>query len=239
VRKTQRLAAVGALGALTLTIAACSSGQTPSSSPTTTGGAATTSASSPSSSSPSSSSASGSSSSSSSASGTGVTTVSDIFGPSCSAVPKTGPGSPEGMVNAPVGTAASNNPLFTTLVAGVKAAGLVDTLNKPDAAYTVFGPIDSAFAALPPGTLDTLLKDPKGALTKILTYHVIPKRYDAAGLVKAGTVKSVEGEDVTITGTATAPLINGNPVACGNIPTANATVFAIGKVLTVPSMAGK
>ena len=59
--------------------------------------------------------------------------------------------------------------------------------------------------------------------------------------MKAGTVKSVEGEDVTITGTgtATAPLINGNPVACGNIPTANATVFAIGKVLTVPSMAGK
>ncbi len=143
------------------------------------------------------------------------------------------------MVSQPVGTAASTNPLFMTLTAGVKAAGLVDTLNKPDAAYTVFGPIDSAFAALPPGTLDTLLKDPKGNLTKILTYHVIPMRYDAAGLVKAGTVKSVEGEPVTITGTAAAPMINGNPVACGNIPTANATVFAIGKVLTVPSMAGK
>ena len=229
-RKTQRLAAVGALAALTLSIAACSNSETPSSSPTTTGAASTSAAT------PSSSSASGSSSSSSSAAGTGVTTVKDIFGPSCSAVPKTGPGSPEGMVSAPVATAASNNPLFTTLVAGVKAAGLVDTLNKPDASYTVFGPIDSAFAALPPGTLDTLLKDPKGDLTKILTYHVIPKRYDAAGLVKAGTVKSVEGEDVTITGTAAAPLINGNPVACGNIPTANATVFAIGTVLTVPSM---
>lgn len=236
-RKTQRLAAVGALAALTLSIAACSSGQSSSSSPTTTGGAATTSASSPSS-----SSASGSSSSASSpsaAGGSGVTTVKDIFGPSCSAVPKTGAGSPDAMVSQPVGTAASTNPLFTTLTAGVKAAGLVDTLNKPDAAYTVFGPIDSAFAALPPGTLDTLLKDPKGNLTKILTYHVIPMRYDAAGLVKAGTVKSVEGEPVTITGTADAPMINGNPVACGNIPTANATVFAIGKVLTVPSMAGK
>ena len=231
-RKTQRLAAVGALAALTLSIAACSNSETPSSSPTTTGAAASTSASTPSS-----SSASGSSSSSSSAAGSGVTTVKDIFGPSCSAVPKTGPGSPEGMVSAPVGTAASNNPLFTTLVAGVKAAGLVDTLNKPDASYTVFGPIDSAFAALPPGTLDTLLKDPSGDLTKILTYHVIPKRYDAAGLVQAKKVKSVEGEEVTITGTAAAPVIDGVPVACGNIPTANATVFAIGKVLTVPSMA--
>ncbi len=228
-RKTQRLAAVGALAALTLSIAACSNSETPSSSPTTTGGAASTSAATPSS-----SSASGSSSS---AAGSGVTTVKDIFGPSCSAVPKTGPGSPEGMVSAPVGTAAANNPLFTTLVAGAKAAGLVDTLNKPDASYTVFGPIDSAFAALPAGTLDTLLKDPKGDLTKILTYHVIPKRYDAAGLVQAKKVKSVEGEEVTITGTADAPVIEGVPVACGNIPTANATVFAIGKVLTVPSMA--
>jgi len=232
VRKTQRLAAVGALAALTLSIAACSNSEK-AASPTTTGGAPSTSASTPSSS----SSAGGASSSSSSqGAGTGVTTVKDIFGPSCSAVPKTGPGSPDGMVNAPVATAASNNPLFTTLVAGVKAAGLVDTLNKPDAAYTVFGPTDDAFKALPPGTLDTLLKDPSGNLTKILTYHVIPKRYDAAGLVQAKTVKSVEGEDVTITGTAAAPMINGNPVACGNIPTANATVFAIGKVLSVPSM---
>lgn len=224
-KKTQRLAAFGALAALTLSIAACSNSEKTSTA-TTTAAAPTTSASSP------------MSSTSSSAAGarTGVTTVKDIFGPSCSAVPTTGPGSPDGMVDSPVATAASNNPLFTTLVAGVKAAGLVDTLNKPDASYTVIGPIDSAFAALPAGTLDTLLKDPTGNLTKILTYHVIPQRYDAAGLVKAGTVKTVEGENITITGTAAAPLINGVPVACGNIPTANATVFAIGKVLTVPSM---
>lgn len=234
-RKTQRLAAVGALAALTLSIAACSNSETPSSSPTTTGGAATSSSMAPGSSSmmPS------SSAMGSSASGSGVTTIKDIFGPSCSAVPTTGPGSPQGMVSDPVGTAASHNPLFTTLVKGVQAVpGLLDTLNKPDATYTVFGPVDSAFAALPPGTLDSLLKDPT-TLGKVLTYHVLPMRYDAAGLVKAGTVKSVEGENVTITGTADAPLINGNPVVCGNIPTANATVFAIGKVLTVPSMAGK
>lgn len=236
-RKTQRLAAVGALAALTLSIAACSNSEE-AASPTTTADAATTSAAAPSSSSSSSSSSKSASPSSSSgaAAGSGVTTVKDIFGPSCSAVPKTGAGSPEDMVDAPVGTAASTNPLFTTLTAGVKAAGLLDTLNKPDATYTVFGPTDDAFKALPPGTLDTLLKDPKGDLATILTYHVLPKRYDAAGLVKAGTAKSVQGEEVTITGTADAPLINGNPVACGNIPTANATVFAIGKVLTVPSM---
>ncbi|WP_127784064.1 fasciclin domain-containing protein [Rhodococcus sp. X156] len=225
-RKTQRLAAVGALAALTLSIAACSNSEEASTE--TTSAAPTTSAAASSSGAPSSAAAAASSS--------GVTTVADIFGPACSSVPKTGPGSPEGMVNQPVATAASANPLFSTLVTAVKAAGLVDTLNKPDAAYTVFAPTDAAFAALPAGTLDTLLKDPKGDLTKILTYHVVPQRYDAAGLVKAGSVKSVEGESVTITGTAQAPLINRVPVACGNIPTANATVFAIGQVLMPPAM---
>lgn len=223
-KKTQRLAAVGALAALTFSIAACSSSATPS---TSSSSAATP---------PSTSAAAAPSSAPATTAGAkaGVTTIAQIFGPACSQVPKEGAGSPAGMVDAAVGTAASNNPLFKTLTAAVTAAGLVPTLNDTTAAYTVFGPIDSAFTALPAGTLDTLLADPKGMLTTILTYHVIPKRYDAAGLVAAKTVKSVQGGAVTITGTADAPLINGNAVLCGNIPTANATVFAIGAVLTPP-----
>jgi uncharacterized surface protein with fasciclin (FAS1) repeats len=225
VKKTQRLAAVGALAALTFSIAACSSGTTASTtaSSTTAAAAKTTTA------------APSSSKAATAGSADGVTKIDQIFGPACSQVPTTGPGSAAGMVDAAVGTAASNNPLFKTLTAAVTAAGLVPTLNDTKAAYTVFGPIDSAFTALPAGTLDKLLADPKGQLTTILTYHVIPKRYDAAGLVAAKTVKSVEGGDVTITGTAAAPLINGNAVLCGNIPTANATVFAIGAVLTPPA----
>ena len=223
VKKTQRIAAVGALAALTFSIAACSSGATPSASSSSAATPPSTSAA-----------AASSAPATSAAAKAGVTTIAQIFGPACSQVPKEGAGSPAGMVDAAVGTAASNNPLFKTLTAAVTAAGLVPTLNDTTAAYTVFGPIDSAFTALPAGTLDTLLADPKGMLTTILTYHVIPKRYDAAGLVAAKTVKSVQGGAVTITGTADAPLINGNAVLCGNIPTANATVFAIGAVLSPP-----
>jgi uncharacterized surface protein with fasciclin (FAS1) repeats len=77
---------------------------------------------------------------------------------------------------------AVNSKDHTTLVAAVKAAGLVPTLQSPGP-FTVFAPTNEAFAALPPGTVDTLLKPENGAeLTKILTYHVVPGRYDAATL---------------------------------------------------------
>ena len=77
---------------------------------------------------------------------------------------------------------AVNSKDHTTLVAAVKAAGLVPTLESPGP-FTVFAPTNEAFAALPPGTVDTLLKpENKGDLTKILTYHVVPGRYDAGTL---------------------------------------------------------
>src|SRR5208337_3576904 len=77
---------------------------------------------------------------------------------------------------------AVNSKDHTTLVAAVKAAGLVPTLESPGP-FTVFAPTNEAFAALPPGTVDILLKpENKGDLTKILTYHVVPGRYDAAML---------------------------------------------------------
>ena len=227
-RKIQRLSAVGALAALTMTIAACSSSEEASTgSETTTAASGSSSSAAPSSS---------SSSAATSSAASGVTQISDIFGPACDQVPTSGPGSAAGMVADPVGTAASNNPLLSTLTSAVGAAGLVEALNDTSMQYTVFAPINSAFEALPPGTLDTLLADPSGQLTTILTYHVIPERYDAAGLVEAGSVTSLQGGDVEITGTADAPVINGDvDVACGNIPTANATVFAIPSVLMPPS----
>ena len=147
--------------------------------------------------------------------------------------------SAQGMVDDPVGKAASNNPLLTTLTQTVVASNLVDTLNDPTAQYTVFAPANSAFEELEassPGVTDTLLAEPENQLTTVLTYHVIPQRYDAQGLVGAGSVPSVQGGMVEITGTPDAPIINGSTnVACGNIPTANATVFVIDSCLLYTS----
>jgi uncharacterized surface protein with fasciclin (FAS1) repeats len=85
---------------------------------------------------------------------------------------------------------------FNTLVAAVEAAGLVDTLKGPGP-FTVFAPTDEAFAKIPKAKLDALLKD-KAALTKVLTYHVVPGKVMAAD-VKAGKVKSVQGSNLTVT----------------------------------------
>jgi uncharacterized surface protein with fasciclin (FAS1) repeats len=88
---------------------------------------------------------------------------------------------------------------FTTLAAALTAADLVDTLKGPGP-FTVFAPTDAAFAKLPAGTVDTLLKDPKGDLTKILTYHVIPSKVMAADVVTMDgkKVTTVNGAELTI-----------------------------------------
>jgi uncharacterized surface protein with fasciclin (FAS1) repeats len=99
---------------------------------------------------------------------------------------------------------AVNSKDHTTLVAAVKAAGLVDTLKSPGP-FTVFAPTNAAFAALPAGTVDTLLKpENKGALTGVLTYHVVAGKMDAAMLMKAiadgggkATLKTVAGGSLT------------------------------------------
>ncbi len=93
------------------------------------------------------------------------------FGPACSAIPKSGAGSFDGMAAEPVATAASANPLLKTLVAAVTEAGLVETLNTAEG-LTVFAPTDEAFAKIPKADLDALLAD-KAALTKVLTHHVV------------------------------------------------------------------
>ena len=157
-------------------------------------------------------------------------------------MPTEGEGSAQGMVDDPVATAASNNPLLKTLVAAVTAAKLGDTLNSAEA-ITVFAPADPAFADLEtknPGITKQLTTDPNVAsadskLSQILKYHVVGQRYDAAGLVQAGSVDTLQGGKVTIAGTAAAPTVNGAQVLCGNIPTKNATVFVIGQVLSPPA----
>ena len=162
--------------------------------------------------------------------------TSENFGPGCAAVPTSGAGSFAGMAQDPAATAASNNPALSTLVAAVTAAKLGDTLNGPGP-FTIFAPSNDAFAKLPKATLDAVLADPTGALTKILTYHVIAgKSLDAQALADAGTEKTVNGADLTIAKTGDTITINGqSAVVCGNVKTANGTVQIIDTVLMPPS----
>ncbi|MER8102834.1 fasciclin domain-containing protein [Kitasatospora sp. NPDC094016] len=150
------------------------------------------------------------------------------FGTACAAVPKDGAGSFSGMAKDPVATAASNNPLLSTLVTAVKQAGLVDTLNSAKN-ITVFAPTNDAFAKLPKKDLDAVLAD-KDKLTKILTYHVVPQRLAPAAL--AGGHKTLAADDLTVTGAAPDFTVNSAAkVLCGDVQTANATVYIVDTVL--------
>lgn len=157
--------------------------------------------------------------------------MTEPFGPACSSVPTSGAGSFEGMAEDPAATAASNNPALSTLVGAVKAAGLVDTLNGPGP-FTIFAPANDAFAAIPKATLDTVLADPTGQLTEILTYHVVAgQELGPEELADAGTLKTVNGGEVTIAGSGEDLTVNGANVVCGNVSTANAKVYIIDEVL--------
>ena len=128
---------------------------------------------------------------------------------------------------------ASDNPDFSTLVAGVKAAELVDPL-QAEGPYTVFAPNNEAFEALPDGTLDELLKpENKDQLTDILTYHVVAgEKMSSEDLIEAGTVETVQGGELTITDEGGTLTVNGMAAgACVDVPTANATVHIIDSVL--------
>jgi uncharacterized surface protein with fasciclin (FAS1) repeats len=155
--------------------------------------------------------------------------ASQPFGAACSTVPASGPGSLAGMAQDPVATAASNNPALSTLVTAVQKAGLVDTLNSAEG-ITVFAPTNDAFNALPKATLDKALGDPKGLLTTVLTYHVVPGQLSPDQL--AGTHKTLQGGTLAVSGSGQDFKVNGgSSVVCGNVPTANATVYVIDGVL--------
>jgi uncharacterized surface protein with fasciclin (FAS1) repeats len=163
----------------------------------------------------------------------------NLVGPGCAdyaaAVPD-GDGSIEGMSQDPVAVAASNNPMLTTLVAAVSGqlnpeVNLVDTLNGGE--FTVFAPVDDAFAAIDPATIESLKTD-TATLTAILTYHVVPGQIEPADI--AGTHTTVQGADLEVTGSGDEWMVNDAMVICGGVQTANATVYLIDSVLMPPSM---
>jgi uncharacterized surface protein with fasciclin (FAS1) repeats len=156
-------------------------------------------------------------------------TASAPFGAACPAVPATGPGSLEALAQDPVATAASNTPDLSTLVTAVEKADLAGTLNSAQG-ITVFAPTNDAFAAVPKATLDKALGDPEGLLTTVLTYHVVPGQLTPDQL--AGSHKTLQGDTLQVSGSGQDFKINGNSsVVCGNIKTANATVYLIDQVL--------
>jgi uncharacterized surface protein with fasciclin (FAS1) repeats len=167
-------------------------------------------------------------SSSSSSSTTSDSMAATPFGAACSAVPASGKGSFSGMASDPVATAASNNPVLSQLVGAVKAAGLVPTLNSAKD-ITVFAPTNDAFAAVPKATLAAALKDPKGLLTKVLTNHVVAGRLAPEQL--AGDHKTLAGTTISVTGSGESFKVGDANVVCGNVQTANATVYIIDGVL--------
>jgi uncharacterized surface protein with fasciclin (FAS1) repeats len=116
---------------------------------------------------------------------------------------------------------------FNTLVAAVKAAGLVDTLKGPGP-FTVFAPTDAAFAKLPKATLDGLLKDP-AALSKILTYHVVSGKVMAAD-VKAGKVKTVNGQELTVK-TDGGVMVDNAKVTATDVAATNGVIHVIDTVI--------
>ena len=163
------------------------------------------------------------------------TPASAPFGPGCAAVPASGAGSFADMAAAPVATAASSNPTLSVLVQAATAANLVDSLNTQKD-ITVLAPADPAFQAVPADQLQALMAD-TAKLTSVLLHHVIQGRLAPEQL--AGTHTTLNNDEVTIEGSgetftvAGEGTVVGTPatVVCGNVPTANATVYVIDQVL--------
>lgn len=161
-----------------------------------------------------------------------------LVGPGCADYAQANPsgaGSIDGMAAAPVATAASGNPLLKTLVAAVSGklnpkVDLVSTLNGGE--FTVFAPVDAAFAKIPAATVNTLKTD-DALLTKILTYHVVAGQLDPTAVV--GKHATVQKQQVTVTGSGDSLKVNGANVICGGVQTANATVYLIDSVLMPPA----
>jgi uncharacterized surface protein with fasciclin (FAS1) repeats len=123
---------------------------------------------------------------------------------------------------------------FGTLLAAVEAAGLSDTL-KGDGPFTVFAPTDSAFAALPEGTVDTLLKpENRAQLTDILTYHVVPGKVMSSDLTEGMKAKTVQGGELSIT-LAGGAKVNGANVTTADVAASNGVIHVIDQVILPPA----
>jgi uncharacterized surface protein with fasciclin (FAS1) repeats len=146
-----------------------------------------------------------------------------------------GPASVTGMAQDPVATAASNNPMLSTLTAALSGklnpnVNLVDTLNSGQ--YTVFAPTNAAFDKLPASTIDEL-KTNSEMLKSILTYHVVQGQ-ESPNTVD-GAHKTLQGAEVKVTGQGNGLKVDDAGLVCGGVHTANATVYMIDTVLTPPS----
>ncbi len=120
---------------------------------------------------------------------------------------------------------------FNTLAAALEAAGLVDTL-KGDGPFTVFAPTDEAFAALPEGTVETLLKpENKDQLIAVLTYHVVPGSVKAADVAKLDSAATVNGESVAIAATDAGVTIDNAHVVIADIEASNGVIHVIDAVI--------
>ncbi len=166
----------------------------------------------------------------------------NLVGPGCEGyaeqVPD-GAGSVAGMAQDPVAVAASNNPILKTLTAAVSGqvnpeVDLVDTLNGDE--FTVFAPVDDAFAKVPAKTLKTLSKPANAdALSGILTYHVVAGQM-TPDEIAGQTLTTVQGDKLEISGSGDELKAQDAAVICGGVQTANATVYLIDAVMMPPSM---
>lgn len=207
--RKRMLAALGLAAALAVPLAACGSSSSGSSDGTT------------------------SSSKPSAASSSPAMSDAKPFGAACSKIPTdpSNPGSAAAMAKVPVATAASGNPLLTRLVTLVKKENLVDTLNGAPA-LTVFAPVNDAFTKIPTSTMSKLTDQ---QIVDILKLHVVGQKVAPDQL--AGTHKTLNGGSVTVAGSGANFTVKGagntSPatVVCGNVQTANATVYLIDTVL--------
>lgn len=161
-----------------------------------------------------------------------------LVGPGCADYAEanaTGPASVEGMAEEPVATAASNNPMLTTLTDAVSGGvnpdvDLVDTLNSGE--YTVFAPVDDAFAEVDGATMEQLQMDSE-LLTDVLTHHVVEGQVAPSDI--PGTHTTLAGGEVEVTGEGDELMVDDAAVVCGGVTTANATVYLVDQVL-MPEM---
>ena len=153
------------------------------------------------------------------------------FGAACGKIPRTGKGSRRWLASVPVVTAASHYPLLTDLAHAAKVAGLAAKLNSASA-VTLFAPDNSAFRALGRGNYNTLMAN-KADLAEVLKYHVVTGRVTPAELAERRPLTTLTGLPVHPAKSRNVYKVNGVQVICGNLRTANATIYIVNGVLNM------